>query len=126
MYLGESLGFYSKFWWWDLFLHGIFGIYGVIVALSIMEGIITKKKEVSKNRFNKLTAILAFNFTITLSTLWEMFEFLSDYFFNTSMADGGLEDTATDLLIKILFAIITSIIYYYRKRKVGNITKVHS
>lgn len=29
LYLGETLKFYSMFWWWDLFLHGIFGVYGL-------------------------------------------------------------------------------------------------
>ncbi|BCZ45894.1 hypothetical protein psyc5s11_19610 [Clostridium gelidum] len=55
--------------------------------------------------------------SITLGTLWEMIEFLADYFFKADMVNGGLEDTATDLLIKIFFAFITSIIWYYRKMK---------
>lgn len=46
-----------------------------------------------------------------------MIEFLADYFFKADMVNGGLEDTATDLLIKIFFAFITSIIWYYRKMK---------
>ncbi|WP_192875367.1 hypothetical protein [Clostridium taeniosporum] len=64
--------------------------------------------------------IFAFNFSITLGTLWEMVEFLGDYLFKLNMVNGGLEDTASDLLIKILFAFITSIICYYNNFKSKN------
>lgn len=46
-----------------------------------------------------------------------MFEFVGDYLFKTSMVKGGLEDTSTDLLVKIIAAFITSIIYYFRNLK---------
>ena len=117
LYFGEIKKFYTIFWWWDLFLHGMFGSYAVIIALHLIQGIIIKEKETTEQRFTIFTLIFAFSFSITLGTLWEMFEFLGDYFFKTNMVNGGLEDTSTDLLIKILFAFITSIICYYRKLK---------
>jgi hypothetical protein len=117
LYFGEYKKFYLKFWWWDSFLHGIFGCYAVIIALHLITGIITKEKEATKKRFTALIAIFAFSFSIALGTLWEMFEFLCDYFLKTNMTENGLEDTATDLLIKILFASVTSIIYYHRRLK---------
>lgn len=116
-YFGEIKKFYLIFWWWDLFLHGIFGSYAVIIALCLIQGIIAKEKEATEQRFTLFTVIFAFSFSITLGTLWEMFEFVGDYFFKTNMVNGGLEDTSTDLLVKILFAFITSIICYYRKLK---------
>lgn len=117
LYFGEIKKFYVKFWWWDLFLHGLFGCYAVIIALNIIQGIIIKEKGTTEKRFIIFTLIFAFSFSITLGTLWEMFEFIGDYFFKTDMVNGGLEDTASDLIIKILFAFITSIVWYCYKSK---------
>lgn len=117
LYFGEIMKVYTTVWWWDLFIHGMFGSYAVIVALHLIQGIIIKEKETTEKRFTIFTLIFAFSFSITLGTLWEMIEFLADYFFKADMVTGGLEDTATDLLIKIFFAFITSIICYYRSNK---------
>lgn len=119
-YLGEIKKFYLIFWWWDLSLHAISGSYAVIVALYFIKGSIRKEHETTDQRFSLFTAIFAFNFSITLGTLWEMFEFIGDYLLKSNMVKGGLEDTATDLLVKILAALITAILCYYRslrKRK---------
>jgi putative membrane protein len=115
LYFGEIKNFYKIFWWWDLFLHGLFGSYAIVIALHLIQGVIVKEKEVTKERFTIFTLIFAFSFSITLGTLWEMFEFLGDYLFKTDMVNGGLEDTASDLIIKIIAAFITSIICYYHK-----------
>ena len=117
LYFGEIKKFYSVFWWWDLFVHGMFGSYAVLIALHLIQGIIIKGKETTEQRFTIFTVIFAFSFSVALGTLWEIFEFLEDYFFKTTMVKGGLQDTITDLLIAILFAFITSIICYYRKLK---------
>lgn len=118
-YFGEIQRFYTIFPWWDLFLHGIFGFYAVIIGFHITQGIIEKKKEVTKKRFTIFTVISAFCFSITLGTFWEIFEFLGDYFFNTDMTSGSLEDTATDLIIKVSLALVSSIICYYRQFKIS-------
>lgn len=116
-YLGEIAGFYKQFLWWDLFLHAVFGIYGVIVGLHLTEGIIAKGQYASDKRFTAFTAIFAFSFAITLGTLWEMFEFTGDYLLKTRMITGGINDTAGDLLIKIASASITSIVCFFHKRR---------
>ncbi|MBD7911255.1 hypothetical protein [Clostridium cibarium] len=117
LYLGEIIKFYDRFWWWDLLLHGIFGSYATIVGLYIIKEIITKEKEVTDKRFNFFKVTFASSFSITLGTLWEVFEFLGDYFFKTTMVKGGIEDTATDLIAKILAAFITSVIFYLKDLK---------
>lgn len=117
LYLGETIKFYVLFWWWDLFLHGILGIYVVLIGLHLTHGIIIKDTNVTEKRFTVFTLIFAFCFAVTLGTIWEIYEFLMDYFFKTNMTSGGLEDTETDLIIKILCAFITSLIYYYHKVK---------
>lgn len=42
-YLGEIMGFYISYWWWDLLLHAIFGSYGVITGLCLIKGVIRKE-----------------------------------------------------------------------------------
>lgn len=95
----------------------MFGSYAVIIALHLIQWIIVKEKNTTEQRFTIFTSIFAFSFSITLGTLWEIFEFLSDYFFKIDMTNGSIEDTATDLLLTILLAFITLIIWHYRKMK---------
>lgn len=120
-YLGEIKKFYQIFWWWDLLLHAIFGSYLVIIALYSLRGTIRKGQEITKQRFTLFAIIFAFSFSIALGTLWEIFEFAGDYLFETKMVKGGIEDTSTDLLIKVLAAFVTSIICYFRSLKNSNL-----
>jgi len=113
-YLGEIKRFYQLFWWWDLLLHAIFGSFVVVVTLYSINGMIKKDQEMTDQRFTLFTVIFAFSISITLGTLWEMFEFVGDYLFKAGMVKGGIEDTATDILVKILAAFITALICYYR------------
>lgn len=112
-YLGEIKKFYDIFWWWDILLHGLFGMYAVIISLYIMQGIIKKKQGITKQRLILFNGVFSFSFSIALGTLWEIFEFTADYFFKTNMVTGGLQDTATDLIAKISAAFITCAVYYH-------------
>ena len=114
-YLGEVKKFYLKIWWWDLLIHIIFGIYSVIIALHFIRGIIIKDHKATKERFKILISLFAFSFSVAMGTLWEMFEYVGDYLVGSSMIKGGLDDTATDLLVKIASAFITTLICYHRK-----------
>jgi len=114
-YLGEVKKFYLKIWWWDLLIHIIFGIYSVIIALHFIRGIIIKDHNATKERFKILISLFAFSFSVAMGTLWEMFEYVGDYLVGSSMIKGGLDDTATDLLVKIASAFITTLICYHRK-----------
>lgn len=113
-YLGEIKAYYITYWWFDLFLHSAFGIYGVIISVEMVKGIITKEKNISDKRFIFFVVLFAFSFTTALGTLWEMFEFSVDYFFKTGLVKGGLEDTSTDILIKMGSAFLASIFIYYK------------
>ncbi len=117
MYLGEINNFYTRYPWWDLLLHAVFGSYAVTVSLHVIRGIIRREIEVSKNRFVMFSAIFAFSFSVALGTIWEAFEFSGDFLFKTGMVKGGLEDTSTDILINIAASLITSAYYYLKKRK---------
>ncbi|GAA0076522.1 hypothetical protein UT300005_09000 [Clostridium sp. CTA-5] len=118
LYFGEIKKFYVMLWWWDVFLHSVFGIYGVIIALHLIKGIIVKDNNVTQRRFGILAVILAFTFSIALGTLWEIFEFSGTYLFKIDMLGGGFEDTMSDLMVKSLSAFITSVICYYRNFRI--------
>lgn len=119
-YLGEIKKFYSMFWWWDLLLHAIFGSYVVVIALHSIKGIIMKEQEAAEHRFIIFTAVFAFSFSVALGTMWEVFEFIGDYLFSTNMVKGGLKDTSTDLIVKILAAFVASVKYCYGNLKKQN------
>jgi len=82
----------------------------------MIKGVMRKEVEITKKRFTLFVVIFAFSFTIALGTLWELFEFSADYLFGKDMIKGGLEDTATDLLVKTASAFITSLIYYNKNK----------
>jgi hypothetical protein len=116
-YLGEIKKFYIRYWWWDLLLHAVFGSYMVVTAVFLTEGIIIKEQGITDKRFALFCSVFAFCFSVALGTLWEIFEFSGDYLFKSQMVKGGLEDTATDLMVKALAALITSVIFYFRKAR---------
>lgn len=117
LYLGEFLKFYTIFWWWDLFLHFTFGCYGVIIFLHLIKDVFEKPNNISISRFGIFSTFSAFCFSITIGTLWEIAEFLCDYFLKTNTVNGGLEDTVTDLIVTAIGAFITCSILYNIKLK---------
>lgn len=113
-YLGEIRGFYQNLWWWDLFLHGAFGIYAVIIAFYILKPHLKKSEGITDKKYISVISIYAFSFSVASSALWEMFEFIGDVLLPVKMVKGGLEDTMTDLLLGTCGAALTSIIYYLK------------
>ncbi|MDF2675939.1 MAG: hypothetical protein K0Q97_229 [Bacillota bacterium] len=116
LYLGEILNFYDIIRWWDLLLHAIFGFYLVIISYHLIDGVIVHTTKTSKKRLLFVKTIFSFSFTVTLGVLWELFEAAGDFLVNSHMVKGGLEDSASDLLVKIIAAFFTSL-YYHHKLK---------
>ncbi|MDD7794271.1 hypothetical protein [Clostridium sp. 'White wine YQ'] len=115
-YLGEIIDFYTMFWWWDLLLHGVFGFYATLTGFYLIKGNFDKGSEATEKRYLLFKIIFAFSLAITLGTLWEIFEYLGDYFLKTSMAAGGLEDTMSDIMIKLVGSTLYSTIYYFSEK----------
>ncbi len=103
LFLGEAFDFYERFTWWDIVMHGAsamgFGLMGVIFALTLFEG-------------DKYAApawaisIIAFSFALAIGTLWEVFEFAMDWFFDLNMQKSGLIDTMGDLIVDTIGAAV--------------------
>jgi hypothetical protein len=109
-YLGELVGFYYTLWWWDLLLHGFAGMYAVIVGVFLTKGIFKKEKKATDRKFLILISFFAFCFSVTISTLWEVFEFAGDIILKTNMLQEGLRDTFEDLIAGVGMAILTSVV----------------
>lgn len=107
--LGEVRYFYHRFWWWDLMLHSFSAlVMGLIGFLLIYVFYMTNRIRLAP----VYVAMASFGFAVTVGTLWEVFEFLMDWFFGFNMQKSGLDDTMTDLLVNIVGAVLAALIGY--------------
>jgi hypothetical protein len=108
--LGEVGDFYERIWWWDMALHGLSAVItGLIGFLSIYVFYMTQRVHVEPI----YVAIITFGLAVAVGTLWEIFEFLADWFFGLNMQRSGLVDTMTDLMINSAGAILAAAVGYY-------------
>lgn len=98
LFLGEVYGFYERFWWWDVVMHGGsalgFGLIGFVFVFMLFQG----------DRFaapHGALAFLAFCFALAIGALWEIFEYGMDSLFGTNMQKSGLVDTMNDLMVDV-------------------------
>jgi hypothetical protein len=99
IYLGEMRDFYTRFWWWDLVLHGSsamgFGILGFLFIFMLFQG----------DRYAAppwAIGLLTFSTAMTVGALWEIFEFAMDQGFGFNMQKSGLMDTMGDLIVNAI------------------------
>jgi hypothetical protein len=108
--MGEFGDFYERIWWWDLALHAVSAlITGLIGFLSLYVFYMTYRIRVAPI----YVAILTFGLAVAVGTLWEIFEFLMDWFLGLNMQRSGLIDTMTDLMLNSAGAVIAAAIGYY-------------
>jgi len=111
--LGEARDFYARFWWWDLALHGLSAlIIGLIGFLAIYVFYMTHRVRVAP----LYVAIITFALAVSVGTIWEIFEFLMDWFAGLNMQKSGLVDTMTDLIINAFGALIAAAIGFFYVR----------
>lgn len=126
IFLGELFDFYYLFWWWDIFLHTLSGVFlGFVgfIAVYMLNG----NPKIGVNLSPFFIAIFAFCFAVSLGVIWEVFEFTMDSLFNMNMQKSGLVDTMWDLIVDsigALFAAITSYLYLKIGRRNSMITIV--
>lgn len=101
LFLGEVYGFYDRFWWWDIVLHGGsaigFGLIGFAFVFMMFQG----DKFAAPHR---AVAFFAFCFAVMVGVMWELFEFAMDQVFGLNMQKSGLIDTMYDLLVDVVGA----------------------
>ncbi|MBT5923682.1 MAG: hypothetical protein HOH29_08100 [Cellvibrionales bacterium] len=107
--LGEVRDFYTRFWWWDLMLHSLSSLtIGIMAFLAIYVFHMTRRVQMTPIYIASMTFCL----TVTMGTLWELFEFSLDWFFQFTMQKSGLIDTMTDLMVDVIGAFIAAILGY--------------
>ena len=110
--IGFVFGFYYKTLYYDLLMHFLSGLLSAIVL-----------NEYLKISNKKLKYFITFSIILSLSTCWELLEFLSDIILKTDHQHkiSGSTDTMSDLLVciigVIIYFIINKINDYFRKQK---------
>ena len=111
--LGEVSNFYERIWWWDLALHCSSAMLtGFIGFLAVYVFHMTNRIQVRPFH----VAAFTFGFAVTIGTLWEIFEFLMDWFVGTNMQKSGLVDSMTDLIINSFGALAAAITGFFYVR----------
>ena len=108
-FLGVVVNLYDKIYWFDKFVHFLSGIITSFVSLYV----IIKFK---KNDNIKFTIIYIIAFSLMCASLWEIFEYLSSYYFNVDpqkVQMTGVTDTMGDIIVAFLGSILVSLSYYY-------------
>lgn len=110
LFLGNVRGYYTRFPWWDLLLHGasgfLLGIFGFLFVY-----ILNEKEEIELEMKPAFVALFACLFSIGLGVVWEIFEFGMDVALGWTM-QKGLVDTMGDLIVDVIGAAIIALLGY--------------
>ena len=96
--------FYWTFWWFDLSVHFLGGLWVALTSLWISL-FIYSEKELDRRK----TFFIVFTAIVVVGGLWEAFE----YFAGISPGDNFIMDTTTDILMDLLGA--SAGLLYFRK-----------
>ena len=108
-FIGVTCEVYDKVYWFDKFVHFLSGILSSFGALYL---IVKFKKEDNI----KFTILFIIAFSLMVASLWEIFEYLSSYYFDVDpqrVAVTGVTDTMGDIIVAFLGSILVSLSYYY-------------
>jgi hypothetical protein len=123
IFLGEAFDFYTRYWWWDIALHGgsaiSFGLIGFLFVFMLFEG----------DRYAALAwalALISFCLALSIGTLWEIFEFAMDQLFGLNMQKSGLIDTMWDLIVDTFGASLGALagFLFLKGQQMGGLTRV--
>ncbi len=117
LFLGETRGYYTRFWWWDIALHTISGfLLGILGFLLVY--ILNETEHIELHMKPGFVAFFAFAFSVSTGALWEIFEFSMDSFFGMDMQKemlhdpSGLTDTMWDLIVDAIGALVIAVLGY--------------
>lgn len=112
--LGNFGGWYDinnilRFFWYDDIIHFLNPMF---ISFS-MYIYFQKIKQLNK----RISLLLSVTLSLSLSTIWEVYEYWSDTLTNTDMIKGGLDDTMLDLSMGFLGVSLFSLYIFFVKRK---------
>jgi hypothetical protein len=103
--LGEIRGYFHEYIWWSILTSFTASLILGFTGLTFTH-VLVKTQRINKNKI--LAAILILTFTLSLATLWELFEFTLDLILSTGLQQSLL-DTMQDLTINAIGAILITI-----------------
>lgn len=122
MTLGCLGRFYSKFTYYDVFAHFMFGFAGCIIGLYILNLFSLQDKNIV---FNIIFMIFC---TLALSSIWEIFEYIASVVFKEDVQNvlsTGVRDTMEDIISALISCSLFQIAYVFKNEKLNNIVKCH-
>ena len=121
IFLGEVRSFYYLFPRWDSILHFFSSLMTGFFGLMVVT-ILNRDRHVSMNLSPLFVCLFAFCFSVTIGSLWEIYEFIGDGLLGLNMqkfmtAQGellvghnALRDTMKDIIVDVLGALLASVI----------------
>jgi VanZ family protein len=116
LFLGSLRNYYERYFWWDKVLHFQSGILlGIasFVLIYILNSTKVKKIKMSPG----FISLFSVTFSLSMSVVWEVYEYFADMFFGFNMQRNGLPDTMEDLMVNAVGAIIVATIAYFWMKK---------
>lgn len=122
LHLGSTLKFYDKFVWWDRIIHLVSGVLLVNVGVAI-----TQRVQITPT-FG--VVLFAVSFSLAGHCVWELLEYATDCFSRSdnqrwqkrnidrnhkpeaAIQPAGLVDTMNDLLMGLIGAVVSSIVWF--------------
>lgn len=111
-HLGSVLGLYARVPWWDLLMHGLFGLVAAVVLHTLL------MRWGGKDLHPLGTLLFLFLAVMGAGALWEIAEYAADALFGGdalrvqwALARGihPLQDTVTDLLITMIGPLLVGV-----------------
>ena len=109
LFLGKTLNFYAKIPNWDKFLHFVSGIIFARVGKEIYV-------KINGDGNIPLMILFVILFASSISGLWEIWEFTSDYILKTNAQNNSLFDTMTDMILGNLGGIVYLLLWKIKKQ----------
>lgn len=104
---GETLRFQTLFGWWNAFTHFMAGIiFGALIFIYLRY---LDDTSINLHIPTRMLPVLVLTFILSISVLWEGFEFLVDIFFGTSL-QPHLTNTIVDMIANTIGAFFTLLI----------------
>lgn len=114
--LGSVSGFYQRFPYWDAVLHFQSGLLLGVLGFSFVYTLNDhepKRLSLSPG----FVSLFAVCFSVTVSVLWEIYEYTGDSWFGSAMQESGLPDTMGDLILNLAGALIVASLGYLWMRR---------
>lgn len=96
--LGEIQAFYIHFPFWDTILHTLNGFLCAAIGFSLVE-IMNNDKRLSFQLSPLFMSVVAFCFSMTIGSLWELFEFAMDNLFQFDMQKDTIIHTINSVAL---------------------------